>query len=67
MMLTCEREFTRKAMCFVDFTRFDGSLKVAEKVCMIAEAWGNRVAKSWVKNRGFMQYLTVSNLLSFKF
>jgi len=39
---------------------------LAEKISKIAEAWGNRAAKSWAKDRGFMQYLTVSNLSSFK-
>jgi len=39
---------------------------LAEKVSRIGEAWGNRAAKSWADDRGFIQYLTVSNLLSFK-
>jgi hypothetical protein len=39
---------------------------LAEKICKIAEVWGNRVAKLWANDRGFIQYLTVNNLLSFK-
>ena len=39
---------------------------LAEKLSMIGEAWGNRAAKFWANDRGFMQYLTVSNLSSFK-
>jgi hypothetical protein len=39
---------------------------LAEKVSKIAEAWGNRAAKSWAIDNGFIQYLTVSNLHSFK-
>jgi hypothetical protein len=39
---------------------------VAEKLSKIGQAWGNRAAKSWAKDRGFIQYLTVSNLSPFK-
>jgi len=39
---------------------------LAEKISKIGQAWGNRAAKSWAGDRGFMQYLTVSNLSSFK-
>jgi hypothetical protein len=39
---------------------------LAEKISKIGEAWGNRAAKSWAKDNGFIQYLTVTNLLSFK-
>jgi len=39
---------------------------MAERLSRIAQSWGNRSAKSWVKDRGFMQYLTISNLSSFK-
>lgn len=39
---------------------------LAEKIASIGDAWGNRAAKSWANDRGFIQYLTVSNLLSFK-
>jgi hypothetical protein len=35
---------------------------LAEKISKIAEAWGNRAAKSWAKDSGFIQYLTVSRL-----
>ena len=35
---------------------------LAEKIASIGEAWGNRAAKFWANDRGFMQYLTVSNL-----
>ena len=39
---------------------------LAEQLSKIAQSWGNRSAKSWVKDRGFIQYLTISNLSSFK-
>jgi len=39
---------------------------LAEKIVSIGEAWGNRAAKFWANVRGFIQYLTVSNLSSFK-
>lgn len=39
---------------------------LAETISRIGQAWGNRAAKSWANDRGFIQYLTVSNLLSFK-
>jgi hypothetical protein len=39
---------------------------MAERLSKIAQSWGNRSAKSWVKDRGFMQYLAVSNLSSLK-
>jgi len=39
---------------------------LAEKLSKIAEVWGNRAAKSWAKDSGFIQYLTISSLSSFK-
>jgi hypothetical protein len=39
---------------------------LSEKISKIAEAWGNRAAKSWAKDSGFIQYLTINNLPSFK-
>ena len=39
---------------------------LAKKISKIAEAWGNRAAKFWANDRGFIQYLTVNNLSSFK-
>lgn len=39
--------------------------RMAEKLSKIGQAWGNRAARSWAKDCGFMQYLTVTNL-SFK-
>ena len=39
---------------------------LAQKVASIGEAWGNRAAKFWAKDSGFIQYLTVSNLQSFR-
>jgi hypothetical protein len=38
---------------------------LAERISKIAEIWGNRAAKFWVKDSGFIQYLTISNLSSF--
>ena len=40
---------------------------LAEHLAQIAEGWGNRAAKFWANDRGFMQYLTVNNLLASKF
>ena len=39
---------------------------LAEKISKIGQAWGNRSARSWARDRGFIQFLTVSNLSSFK-
>ena len=39
---------------------------LAEKISRIGEAWGNRSAASWANDQGFIQFLTVTNLLSFK-
>ena len=39
---------------------------MAENLSRIAQAWGYKAAKSWVKDRGFMQFLVVSNLGVFK-
>ena len=47
------------------FMRTEGR-SLAERISKIAEAWGNRAAKFWANDRGFIQYLTVSNLSSFK-
>lgn len=32
---------------------------LAEKISQIAKSWGNNSASEWVKDRGFMQYLTI--------
>ena len=37
---------------------------LAESLSNIAQAWGYRNAKSWAKDRGFMQFLVVNNLSS---
>ena len=39
---------------------------LAENLSEIAQAWGYRAAKSWAKDHGFMLYLTVNNLSTFK-
>jgi len=39
---------------------------LAEKISIIGQAWGNRAAKFWAKDSGFIQYLTISSLSSFK-
>jgi hypothetical protein len=39
---------------------------LAEKISKIGQTWGNRAAKFWAKDSGFIQYLTVSNLVSLK-
>jgi hypothetical protein len=39
---------------------------LAEKISKIGQAWGNRAAKSWAKDSGFIQYLTINSLSSFK-
>jgi hypothetical protein len=40
--------------------------RMAERLSKIGQVWGNRAARSWAEDRGFMQYLTVTNLSSFK-
>ena len=40
--------------------------RMAENLSGIGRAWGNRAAKSWAGDRGFMQFLVVVNLGSFK-
>ena len=40
--------------------------RLAESVSRIAEAWGNRAAKSWADDTSFIQYLTINNLSAFK-
>ena len=37
-------------------------LKMAKGLSEIAQAWGYRAARSWAKDHGFMQFLTVNNL-----
>ena len=39
---------------------------LAENLSEIAQAWGYRAAKSWATDTGFMQYLTINRLGSFK-
>jgi len=39
---------------------------IAESLSMIAQAWGHPAAKSWVKDRGFLQFLVVNNLAHLK-
>jgi len=36
--------------------------EMAKSLSRIGEAWGCRAAKSWAVDRGFMQFLVVSNL-----
>ena len=36
--------------------------QIAEHLSQIAQRWGNRAAKSWVKDRAFIQFLVVVNL-----
>ncbi len=37
---------------------------LAENLAQIAQAWGNKAAKFWAKEQGFIQFLTVTNLIS---
>ena len=37
---------------------------LAEKLCAVAHAWGNRSALNWIRDPGFIQYLTISHLNS---
>jgi hypothetical protein len=39
---------------------------IAESLSRIAQAWGHPAAKSWVKDRGFLQFLVVNNLAHLK-
>ena len=38
---------------------------LAEKLSRIGQVWGNKSARSWAADQGFIQYLTVNNLSSF--
>jgi len=38
----------------------------AEKLSRIAAAWGNRSARNWPKDAGFIKYLTILNLRKWK-
>jgi hypothetical protein len=38
-------------------------LHIAKKLSGIATSWGNRAEKRWGKDRGFMQYLVINNLV----
>ena len=40
--------------------------RLVEKVASIGVARGNRAAKFWAKESGFIQYLTITNLQSFR-
>jgi hypothetical protein len=44
--------------------RSEGKAMV-EKLSEIAVGWGNKTARSWAEDRGFMQYVTINNLDSF--
>lgn len=35
---------------------------LAQKLSRIAQSWGNRSAAGWSEDKGFIQYLTVTNL-----
>lgn len=39
---------------------------LAEKLSRIGQVWGNKTARSWARDQGFIQFLTVSNLSPFK-
>jgi len=38
----------------------------AEKISQMAVAWGNRSARNWSKNVGFIKYLTIMNFHNWK-
>ena len=40
--------------------------EMVERLSKICEAWGNRAARFWVGDRGFMQFLVVNNLSCLK-
>lgn len=33
---------------------------LAQKISLIAQSWGNKSAKEWITNKGFIQYLAVT-------
>jgi len=33
---------------------------LAQKISLIAQSWGNKSAKEWITNKGFVQYLAVT-------
>lgn len=35
---------------------------LAEKISRIAQKWGNRTAREWMRDAGFIQYLTIMTL-----
>jgi hypothetical protein len=37
---------------------------LAEKISRIAQGWGNRSAREWAKDRGFVRYLTILSMNS---
>lgn len=39
---------------------------LAEKISKIGQVWGNKTAKHWAKDSGFIQFLTVTHLSSLK-
>jgi hypothetical protein len=42
-----------------------GGRSLAEKISKIGQIWGNKTAKYWVRDQGFIRFLTVNNLSSF--
>jgi hypothetical protein len=36
--------------------------KMTERLSQIAQKWGYRTAKSWIKDQAFIQYLVINNL-----
>jgi len=37
-------------------------ISLAEKISQIAQNWGNKTAREWAKDLGFIQYLTIMSL-----
>jgi len=37
-------------------------ISIAEKISQIAQNWGNKTAREWAKDLGFIQYLTIMSL-----
>lgn len=42
-------------------------ISLAEKLSQIAQKWGNKTAREWVNNIGFVQYLTIMKINTYQY
>jgi hypothetical protein len=57
-----EEEAIRGVLCLAGEAAYGMMKNVAEKISRIAHAWGNRLARNWSEDVGFLKYLTVMSL-----